>query len=294
MKWFSRISDWADTFKKAIENLTRAIRDATEVKQQHQELSQRVSAEIRLPEEVVAEQRASQNEQLRIQRRISCWTAGAFIAAAVYAGITLFQWHEMHAQTAAILSSEAGWIQVSPEDITLSEPDSVGNRTAFTKFWIRNRGKTPLVATQSEVVVRTFPVHERPSFLYEGPRTAYEAGIIYPDYSKSDDPDLANANNPPFVAPLFEAASQPGKTALPKQIAPSEYEALLAGSELIVAYAKASYLDIFQRKHRVHTCRVLFLSKDHAPHFDPRLVLDALNVDRACLHYNAIDPPGEG
>jgi len=51
-------------------------------------------------------------------------------------------------------------------------------------------------------------------------------------------PDLANANNPPFVAPLFEAVSQPGKTALPKKIAPSEYEALLAGSELIVAYAK--------------------------------------------------------
>src|SRR5262249_13243123 len=103
MKSVSRISEWADSVVKVLEDLTRAIRDATEAKRQRQESSQHVSAQITFPEDVVAEQRASQNEQVRIQRRISRWTAGAFIAAAVYAGITLFQWREMHSQTAAIL-----------------------------------------------------------------------------------------------------------------------------------------------------------------------------------------------
>jgi hypothetical protein len=49
MKWLSRVSEWADSFVKALESLTRAIRDATEAKQLRPEFSQRVSAENQAP-----------------------------------------------------------------------------------------------------------------------------------------------------------------------------------------------------------------------------------------------------
>jgi hypothetical protein len=187
-------------------------------------------------------------------------------------------------------SSEAGWLVLLPEDIMFSEPDSAGNRTAFTNLWIRNRGKSPVTEVNTELVVRTFPIQQIPTFVYEGPRTRYEVGIINPDVSQSDDPNLARANNPPVQMPLLDKLSLPGKTAQPKQISTLEYNWVLAGQEVIVAYAKTSYVDIFKRKHSIHTCRSLPPTREMPHNLDPAINADFIKLDQACLRYNAIEP----
>jgi hypothetical protein len=210
----------------------------------------------------------------------------------------------MKRQTDASFNGQAGWLEVLVENIQFSDVDIAGNHLASTKLWIRNRGLTPLTRVKSELVVRTFPSSQIPTLSYDGPKTCHEIGIIYPDRSKSDDSVLAAANNPPIPAPLNADRYQPGQSKIPdcreantvalfpaKQISSTEFQRLLNGEEIIIAYAKTHYLDIFKREHWTYMCRVLPPSRTIAPNIDAAMLTPAvIDIRRACLKYNDIDP----
>jgi hypothetical protein len=255
---------------------------------------------------------SAKNED-KIPRR-SMWAAwtnagaswAAVVAASVYALITHCQFNEMKKQTDASFNGQAGWLEVLVSDIQISDPELLsGDRLAFSYLLIRDRGLTPLTRVSGELVIRTFARNQIPTFTYNGPKTCEEIGIIYPDRSKSDDPVLAAANNPPTPVPLNEDQYLPGQTQIPdcreatvvallpsKQISPSEYQRLLDGQEIIVAYGKVRYFDVFKRQHWAYMCRVLPPSKTIAPNIDVAMLSpDVINIKRVCLKYNDIINP---
>jgi hypothetical protein len=68
----------------------------------------------------------------------------------------------------------------------------------------------------------------------------------------------------------------------------------MGGQELIVVRAKTTYLDIFQKRHWIHTCRILSASGEVGPHITDITTMEKIiAIQRACLSYNAIDPKDE-
>jgi hypothetical protein len=277
----SALCEQLKSIQKSLDNLASAIRATTERNSDRTDREIKVRAEVRLTEAEERQRRAEQEKQTSIQCWIARGTWAAFIAAVIYAGISCAQWNELRTQTAASVISETGWLEILMENIKFSDQDTLGNRVASTKIWIRDRGKTPLTGINAEVMVRAVTIKDAPTFTYEGPRTCHEIGIIYPDYSKSDDPVLALANNPAFEAALGDDQPEGGTPhrhvrncretgpiiLLPsKQVSPSEYQHIMGGQELIVVRAKTTYLDIFQKRHWIHTCRILSASGEVGPH----------------------------
>jgi hypothetical protein len=248
---------------------------------------------------------ANEQERKRSDTARECRERLTIFGLFATAAIAWFGYRQQHVDTLkAIAYGDAGWLAVFSENIRFSDPDATGNRLAFTKIWIRDRGKTPLLEINSEITVRAFSIQSIPEFKYEGMRNCNEIGVLYPDYSKSDEPDLALANNPPFQAFLgddIKGSPLPVRTCReaaevvpPKLVSTSEYQQLIAGQKLILVYGKITYVDIFKNRHWIHTCTVLSASNVAAPNIiDIETVEKTIAFRRACLSYNAIDSEDE-
>lgn len=287
MQLFRRLSLVMGELQKlpsAISHLTHAIQD------------QRRSA--RTNEQ---ERRTFEGKQERIERS-GLWASWAAVAAAtVYAFITKCQFSEMKKQTDANFNGQAGWLEVLVENVQITGIDIAGNRAAYTNLWIRDRGLSPVTKVNTSLVIRTISVGQVPSFTFDGPKTCQEVGIIYPDHSKSEEPDLAASNNAPTTVwlnndansiklPDCEAATIPALQPA-KQISPVEYQQLIDGKMVIVAYGKTLYTDIYKRRHTEFMCRVLPVAEGIASHAGTVLTSPAaIALRRACLRYNDIDP----
>jgi len=287
MQLFRRLNLLVSELQKlpaTISDLTRVIRDQS-----------------RSSYEAEEQRRAFENHQVKIQCS-GVWASwAAVLAASVYAAITAFQFKEMRRQTDANFNGQAGWLEVLIENVKFTEVDIAGHRAAHTQLWIRNRGLSPLTQVDTSLVIRTFSIDTVPKFIFEGPKTCQEVGIIYPGHSNSEEPELAGANNAPTLVWLND---DPNSTKLPdcedattlvlqppKPISALEYQQLIDGDKVIVAYAKISYSDIYKRRHTEFMCRVLPPAQDIGPR--AYAVLDsvpAIPLRRACLRYNNIDP----
>jgi hypothetical protein len=272
---------------------------------EHERESQRDN-KIAASLDAIRDQYATNEEQKnRSDNARKCREILTILGLFLTAGIAYLGYRQQHIDTLkAIAYGDAGWLAVFSENIRFSEPDAAGNRLAFIKIWIRDRGKTPLLEINSEIAVRAFSIQSIPEFKYEGMRNCNVIGVLYPDYSKSDEPDLALANNPPFQAFLGDdvkgsplpvrTCREAAKLVPPKLVSTSEYQQLIAGQRLILVYGKTTYVDIFKNRHWIHTCTVLSASNGAVPNvIDIETVEKTIAFRRACLSYNAIDSEGE-
>src|ERR1700722_15575704 len=104
---FRKIIVWLESIPNEFNNLTSAIRAATERKSDQDDREIRVRAEVRFTEPAERERRAEQEKQTSIQCWIARGTWAAFIAASIYAAISLLQWREMQTQT---VEANRAWI----------------------------------------------------------------------------------------------------------------------------------------------------------------------------------------
>lgn len=115
MGLFSRLLEVVDHVKslpKAVDDLTASIREATERNSHQSAVEQKENQrpiELRFPEDIEGQRKAETEEQIRIQCWIARGTWAAFIAATIYAGISLAQWREMKRQT---VEANRAWISV--------------------------------------------------------------------------------------------------------------------------------------------------------------------------------------
>jgi hypothetical protein len=140
MSFFGRLSSLIERLQalpSAIENLAGAIRAATPKSADHE-----VSAN---KQEI--ERAAEQQRQYHVQVWIARGTWAAFLAASIYAGISLFQWREMQKQTVNSARAWLGYQQIGDSDlpVIVDRLEMVPRLNVEAHYRIENFGSGPAI-----------------------------------------------------------------------------------------------------------------------------------------------------
>ena len=139
MNFLTRIAAYAATLLRAIEELTRAVRDSAG------------------PAQLDPIELSIQREQTRIQRWAMRWAALAFAAAAIYAGVAFFQWKETRNQTRSTSRAWLGYqtdesskLPVAIDGVEISPQLSIRGH-----YTIKNFGNGPAIKVMESLFVVT-------------------------------------------------------------------------------------------------------------------------------------------
>jgi hypothetical protein len=138
------------------------IRDSDEAECQYKHPSQHVNirAELHTPEHIERQRTENQNRNYRLQAWLVVGTWLAFIAAAIYAGITFRIWHQMEEQTKTAQSQleavDRPWLKITftPDPITFQQ----GGMQIGLRAKITNVGRS--VATGVVIPLRGFLAYD--------------------------------------------------------------------------------------------------------------------------------------
>jgi hypothetical protein len=143
VNFLTRIASYAGALLRAIEELTRAVRDST--------AHRAGAAQTDLIELGI------QREQTRIQRWAMRWAALAFCAATIYAGIAFFQWKETRNQTRSISRAWLGYQTDEPSKLPVAiEGVEVSPQLSIRgHYTIKNFGNGPAIKVMESLFVVT-------------------------------------------------------------------------------------------------------------------------------------------
>jgi hypothetical protein len=176
-----------ELLRKDIQEHTRAIRDSKETTKHNQNAEPKIklSAELHTPKEVETDRNRRDDRQYGIQRLLAIGTWGAFIAAAIYAGLTyhqirvtkrqfaesqrvskeqfdtaqkasLSQFHQSERPYVWVKSGELG----TPEFVLDKTPATGADLTTGQVVWtfhVTNYGKSPALNVMAETYMRVGP-----------------------------------------------------------------------------------------------------------------------------------------
>jgi hypothetical protein len=167
------------------------IRQTSETESQKRDENKRANVTVRDTEDVIRERRAEADRQYRIHNSIRKATWFAFLAATIYAGITLFIWGEMQKQTRiqreTYVASQRPWVKIKHrivKPLTFNTPAWQGPAASMTiEDTLENVGQTvALDVTSWEDII---PLDPNPAGFA---KTAYKRRSEWCDANRHPDP----------------------------------------------------------------------------------------------------------
>jgi hypothetical protein len=180
--------------------------------------------------------RAEGDRQYSAQNSIRKAAWCAFIAAAIYAGITFVQWRDANSN---FKRDERAWMAFKflEGNLTLTIGQSFLVPTELV-----NTGKTPAKNVHGNIVVGVFKKGERLNFDYSPGHANYKinAGTIFPSGR---------------IAESFEAIQHGQERAEAIIFTAPLKDDIFSGESVIVVHGRIVYDDIFGAEHRTTYCR---------------------------------------
>ena len=261
MSAFDRFFDFLDQVRslpKAMNNLSAAMREKAKRTADKEECAQQ-------------QRGAEHKDQMRVQRWIALGTWAAFLAAAVYAGISYNQWQEAHRQT---VNSARAWVGFRLDPATdlpfvIDDVEAAPTFGVAFHYSVENFGNGPAlkVVTTKWVVtdMRQREDDTMAAFICDSAKE-FATGTV---------PLEPNVPNP---GPL-------GYTLFPKQTFPDEdvWHDPKPGLKWAYVMACVAYLDQFRRWHWTRACTLIG---------DGKVPISNASPKRLCTIYNDTDETG--